>query len=52
MKMIERTILFDLPLTIKGFCFCTPEGEKFVFLTLGLLSKQIKKHSYMSRSIL
>lgn len=30
MKMIERTILFDLPLTIKGFC--TPEGEKICVL--------------------
>lgn len=32
MKMIERTILFDLPLTIKVFCFCTPEGEKICVL--------------------
>jgi hypothetical protein len=32
MKMIERTILFNLPLSIKGFCFCTPEGEKICVL--------------------
>ena len=45
MKMIERTILFNLPLSIKGFCFCTPEGEKICVLNSRFTFEANKKNA-------
>ena len=50
--MIERTILFNLPLSIKGFVFVLLKVKKFVYSIQGLLLKQIKKRFYTSKGIL
>ena len=51
--MIERTILFNLPLSIKRiFVFVLLKVKKFVYSIQGLLLKQIKKRFYTSKGIL